>query len=284
MHTSSTREAVLEYLRITMNTDKKIIFDLGSNNGSDIPYYLKKSDLVIAVEANPALCNQIQSNFSSEIRSGRLVVENCVLTSDHSSENVPFYIHKANHVLSQFPQPGPSDIQNFLCVDLPSISVKTLVEKHGEPFYVKIDVEHYDQQILRALFSSGIYPPYISAESHSAEVFSILVSIGLYKAFKLVDGPSVSARYHNYSISVGNTKELYSFPHHSAGPFGNDVRGPWMTTDNFFSASWVSRSWLERHSCQHDRSARPRLFATTTDKTSRGFLAQETIRAHAEWL
>jgi hypothetical protein len=26
---------------------------------------------------------------------------------------------------------------------------------------------------------------------------------------------------------------LYSFPFHSAGPFGNDVDGAWMTGDNF---------------------------------------------------
>jgi len=32
---------------------KKIIYDLGSGNGDNIPYYLLKSDLVIAVEAIP---------------------------------------------------------------------------------------------------------------------------------------------------------------------------------------------------------------------------------------
>jgi hypothetical protein len=31
----------------------KIIYDLGANNGDDIPYYLLKADTVVAVEANP---------------------------------------------------------------------------------------------------------------------------------------------------------------------------------------------------------------------------------------
>ena len=46
---------------------KKIIYDIGSNNGDDIPYYLLKSDLVIAIEANPKLCDLIQKKFSKEI-------------------------------------------------------------------------------------------------------------------------------------------------------------------------------------------------------------------------
>jgi hypothetical protein len=58
--------------------DRRVIYDFGSNNSDDIPYYLKKADLVVAVEANPALCNQIRSRFKIEISTGKLVVENCV--------------------------------------------------------------------------------------------------------------------------------------------------------------------------------------------------------------
>ena len=42
---------------------KKIIYDIGSNNGDDISYYLLKSDLVIAIEANPKLCDLIQKKI-----------------------------------------------------------------------------------------------------------------------------------------------------------------------------------------------------------------------------
>ena len=50
---------------------KKIIYDIGSNNGDDIPYYLLKSDLVIAIEANPKLCNLIEEKFKNEIKQKR---------------------------------------------------------------------------------------------------------------------------------------------------------------------------------------------------------------------
>ncbi len=47
----------------TATSPKKIIYDFGANNGDDIPYYLKKAELVVAVEANPSLCQKIEERF-----------------------------------------------------------------------------------------------------------------------------------------------------------------------------------------------------------------------------
>jgi FkbM family methyltransferase len=222
---------------ITQNTatqkeQKKVIYDFGSNNGDDIPYYLKKSDIVIAVEANPVLCEQIQNRFIVEIREGRLFVESCVLNTDDSASEVYFYVHKNDHVLSQFPEPVNADC--FEKVLLPSKSVLQLISKYGSPHYIKIDIEHYDEAILRVLFDNNIRPPFISAESHSIEVFSLLVCLGKYNSFKLVDGRSVSQKYNNHRIKVGDKFESYSFPYHSAGPFGDDICGKWISADELF--------------------------------------------------
>ena len=64
-------------------SQQTIIYDFGSNNGynNNIPYYLKKADIVVAVEANPSLCQHIANRFSPVINDGRLFVENCVLTT-----------------------------------------------------------------------------------------------------------------------------------------------------------------------------------------------------------
>ena len=53
---------------------KKIIYDLGANNGDNIEYYLLKSDLIIAVEANPKLCDFITKKFQQEIDNKKLIV------------------------------------------------------------------------------------------------------------------------------------------------------------------------------------------------------------------
>lgn len=212
---------------------KAIIYDIGANNGDDIPYYLKKADVVVAVEANPDLCRQMRERFSSEIQQGKLVIENCVLTSEDQGETVPFYVHKTVHVWSQFPSPrhNPDDFERVL---LPGKSVSQLIEDHGCPYYVKIDIEHYDHVLLRSLFKSSIRPCYISAESHNIEVFLLLISLGGYNSFKVVNGSSVANEYCNCRIKTIDGEEVYSFPPHSAGPFGEDVTGSWINSACLF--------------------------------------------------
>jgi FkbM family methyltransferase len=227
--------------------ERKIIYDFGSNNGDDIPYYLLKSDRVVAVEANPVLCEQINNRFSSEIKQGRLKVENCVITASENSEPVSFFIHKKNHVLSQFPKPPEDKLISFNEVLLPSKPVTQIIKEHGNPYYIKIDIEHYDSEILRALSINDIYPPFISAESHSIDVFCMLVNMG-YEAFKLIDGETVSKIYSDRIIQSSQEDILYSFPHHSAGPFGNDIDGKWMTADNFFRLlAFEGLGWKDIH-------------------------------------
>ena len=230
---------------------KKIIYDVGSNNGDDIPYYLLKSDLVIAIEANPKLCDLIKERFKNDISIGKLIVENCVVQIEKTSLEVPFYIHKNSHVLSQFPK--PLNIEDFNEVKLPSKNIIDLIKKYGDPYYIKIDVEHYDNVILKELLNNKIVPPYISCESHSIEIFATLVSSGNYKSFKLVDGATVSKKYQNHEIQTLNGKKKYSFPNHSAGPFGNDIVGPWLTANNFFQLlGFVGLGWKDIHATYID--------------------------------
>ncbi len=94
-----------------------------------------------------------------------------------------------------------------------------------------------DEKILKQLFLANIFPPYISAESHSIDVFSTLVTLGNYRSFNLVDGPSVSKNYGEAKIrSKFNSASMtrYAFAPDSGGPFGEDISSPWMTPDNFF--------------------------------------------------
>lgn len=80
----------------------------------------------------------------------------------------------------------PSEVDNFENVVLPSKTISDLLKTHGDPYYIKVDIEHYDAPLLKGLFNAGVFPPFISAESHSIEVFSLLVTQGRYDAFKLL--------------------------------------------------------------------------------------------------
>jgi FkbM family methyltransferase len=227
----------------------KVIYDFGSNNGDDIPYYLKKASLVVAVEANPALAEHICARFKSAISLGQLVVLNCVIVKDEMpGELVPFYVHKTNHVLSQFPKPPPGEIDQFDRLLVPSQRASKIIQTYGVAHYVKIDVEHYDQVILEEIFAAGIRPEFISAESHDIDVFATLISLGRYRSFKLVEGPNVARDFFKHLIATGQGEELYSFPHHSAGPFGSDIPGPWLSANSFFYLlAYRQLGWKDIH-------------------------------------
>ena len=51
---------------------KKIIYDFGANNGDNIQYYLLKSDLLVAIEANPELCDFIRKKINQKEKSSKL--------------------------------------------------------------------------------------------------------------------------------------------------------------------------------------------------------------------
>ena len=240
----------------------KIIYDVGSNNGDDIPYYLIRGDIVVAVEANPVLCEGIRQRFANEIQQGRLFVESCVVTADESRGNVDFFVHDTYHVMSQFGVPDNDVLDHYTQIRLPSKSIQSIIQAHGAPHYVKIDIEHYDAPLLQAIFKAGIYPPYISAEAHSLDVFLALAQEGVYKAFKLVDGYFVPLDYADFTIDSG---ARYSFPFHSAGPFGNDIHGPWMTSENMFKLlAFAGLGWKDIHASNIETPSPSAIPSTTT--------------------
>jgi FkbM family methyltransferase len=231
-----------------LSENTRIIYDLGANRGDNISYYLKKADMVVAVEANPVLANQIRERFTDPIRTGRLTVHNCVLTCEKDNPEVNFYIHKTLDVRSQFPRPDDDRMHQFTKIQLPSISVLELIGTHGKPYYMKIDLENYDQIILKELFLNDVMPEFISAESHSIDVFSLLLSFGNYRSFNIVDGPTVASKYKNCAIKTIGGAERYCFLEHSAGPFGEDIAGKWMTPDNFFRLlAFEQLGWKDVH-------------------------------------
>jgi FkbM family methyltransferase len=250
------RQVVALAPRVEAEHTLRIIYDVGANNGDDIPYYLLKADRVIAIEANPALVAQIRHRFAAEIQSGRVVVEAVVVTVDEDQPSVPFYIHRGYHVLSQFGEPPASQIDDFDRIELPSRQLTGIIAQHGDPYYIKLDVEGYDQALLTSLFRQDIFPPYLSAESHSIDVFATLVANGHYPSFKIVDGPSIPAVYGRHTIATARGPVPYSFPDHSAGPFGDDIPGQWQTPAAFLhTLAHHDLGWKDIHVSRVDQPA-----------------------------
>ena len=53
-----------------------LIFDVGADNGDDTAAYLARGFRVIAVEANPTLCEGMHKRFANDIKRGRASIVN----------------------------------------------------------------------------------------------------------------------------------------------------------------------------------------------------------------
>ena len=239
---------------------KKIIYDLGCHNGSNIPYYLLKADLVVAVDANPKLCEIIKYKFKKEILEKRLIVENCVISHEVSGQKKSFYIFEELDMCSTVYPATESYFKNkkieksdYKHTEVISKNILDLIYNFGDPFYIKIDLESYDHIILREIFNYKIYPKYISSECHNLEVFHLMINNEKYNFFKLSKGNEVHLE--KYQIKNLSGIEInYEFPPHSAGPFGEDIKGNWLPKDIFNLQFFLNGgpSWVDIHALRSD--------------------------------
>lgn len=235
---------------------KKIIYDLGCGDGSNIPYYLMKADQVIAIDANPHLCKIIKNQFTKEIKTKKLILKNLIITDRKDRQNDIFYIHKYNNLLGQYPK--PLDKKNFNAVSVDSINIISLLKSFGRPYYLKIDLEKYDNVILKKLLLNKIIPPYLSVEINNDLTIKILHNIGNYDAFKIVNGKKILKYYKKTLIrNYSNEKVKFSFSINSAGPFGDDIHGNWMSYENLNKAIFYGNiGWNDIH-CSKSNIANP---------------------------
>lgn len=232
------------------------IYDLGMHNGSDIPYYLKKGMHVVAVEANPSLIERAASRWNAETRDGRLKLINAAIVPADSAnrEQTAFYVNTRDSLLSQLHEPVGED-RDFKKITINCISASRLILENGHPHYVKIDLEGIDHEILSDLFGKKIFPDYISAEYHTVRVFCQMAAAG-YDRFKLLEGASVGRIYRDAQVMTPSGREQFSFTPHSAGPFGEDLLGPWLDVDAFFFTLANNRTgWKDIHAMRGSNNA-----------------------------
>jgi len=234
---------------------KRIIYHIGASNGQNIPCYLLKADLVVVVEADFRLCDLIRNKFAASISEGRLVVENCAATHLGEGGEVVFHFHRKHSVLNQLPEPVQSDdpmlspemFQKMVVASRPHVEI---VEQYGEPHYVKLDVERYDAILVDVLFRNNIFPSYLSAEAHRYDVITAITTPSQYDAFKIVNGATVAQDYQGSLIRAwpSGVEHRYSFPAGSAGPYGDDIQGDWLTLDELHTHfSQKGCGWKDVH-------------------------------------
>lgn len=218
----------------------RFAIDLGANVGQNLDYFIKTVDKVIAIEANPKLCYEIQDKFINEIQQNQLIVCNCAIVKHNSHEHklgiTKLYVPRdpSRSVLGSLVT--PKNRASFQVIEVPAKSIVDIVKSHItniEDFsYCKVDLEGYDDIVVQDLLENSLYPEVVSFELHSRRPLELIFEANIYKGFKVIEGSNVgkSLRWIEGSNRVNSKKNAkQEFAIHSSGPWGEDIPGPWLS-------------------------------------------------------
>lgn len=213
--------------------NKGLIFDLGFHIGQDTDFYLKKGFWVVAVDANPLLIEEGKKRFAEYIEAGRLVLLNVGIGK--REETLPFYVNKQLSEWSSFDETIGTTRGEYDVIDVPLVTLRSICERYGVPYYIKIDIEGHDLLAIQSLRGMGDKPKYISVENGPAHMIEELYALG-YRKFKFVNQKTIPDIVLPSPAREGQYVD-HRFPFGASGPFGEEIPGNWMTKDEVLRES-----------------------------------------------
>ena len=141
-----------------------LVFDIGANIGRMTDFYLSLGARVIAVEPQSE-CLKILTKYA-----GKAVIEPCACGDVEGEMEMAIY-GTASTISTLVPdhywqQGGPWANTPKDGVEIVKVTtLDKLIEKHGKPRFIKVDVEGYEREVLRGLchpvdFLSFEFQPY----------------------------------------------------------------------------------------------------------------------------
>lgn len=222
--------------------ERKIIYDVGFFDGSDTEFYLKKGFKVVGIDANPQAISKGTQQFSQYIETGQLVLLNVgIIPIDcETAEDLVFYVSETLPQWSSFEKKiACRDGNPFHTVHVECRTLADIIREHGQPYYVKIDIEGYDYHALQSLESLDIKPTYVSVENGNGNMLNCMHSMG-YSKFKYINQATVP----DQSLPNPPLEGVYcehTFTFGSSGAFGEETPGMWQ--DFFAIQKTVSKVW-----------------------------------------
>lgn len=178
--------------------DKPLIFDIGSNVGNFANKYIEKCKIV-CIEANPILSKKLQERFINN----DVYIENCAISNQNT--DIDFYICPDNQMSScnknwlttlRYKNSG---IEKTIKVE--SKTIDFFVEKYGNPFHIKIDVEGYEFEAVSGLSkkTGSVQFEYIKENYKDLTIPAILKlnSLG-YSKFKIKEADGDFDPFYDY--------------------------------------------------------------------------------------
>jgi FkbM family methyltransferase len=248
------------------------ILDIGLHNGEDSAYYLHLGYSVVGVDANPLLTSHCAERFKNEISDGRMKIVNAGVLKQPGE--FIFYRNLQDDGWSSFVQDKGKKRGECEEMRIPCVTAQQLIEQHGKPYFMKVDIEGADFQAIESI-SSATAPSYVSLELSSVDpIIERLIDLG-YSSFKFVDGQNYRSTPPIYEDQIGwrllrkmghvaplvhrtvcklpsqlrakqefnppgkHSPDGYEFKSYSSGPFGEQAAGSWIEPKD--ALRWFSR-------------------------------------------
>jgi FkbM family methyltransferase len=134
-----------------------LVFDVGANIGEHTEVFLELGARVVCIDPQP-YCVEVLNNKFAENDSVKIVAQGL---SDKPGQ-LPFHLSTRTHATSSFSdkwkRDGPYNNRVWdKTIKVPVTTLDNLIGEFGKPKYCKIDVEGYEENVLKGLHSAIEY-------------------------------------------------------------------------------------------------------------------------------
>ena len=221
-----------------------LIYDIGMHQGEDSKFYLLKGFRVVAVEADPDLCNAAAERLHEFTTTGQLTIVNRAIAP--APGRLIFYRSERSGwstVVSKWAKDYSARGLQAQEIEVEAITLADLVCSYGDAFYMKIDIEGMDRSAVQSLAATELRPRYLSMEisfAHNPTFaavkadFEALAQLG-YNRFKIIDQRTVPQQLPPDPPAAGQYVP-YRFLNGESGLFGEETYGEWLAINKALAA------------------------------------------------
>jgi len=227
---------------INIKKHKDLIYDIGMHKGEDTEFYLSKGFRVIAFEADPDLLCFCKDRLNEFIAQGQLtIVEGAIVDSAAimaGQKKVPFYkntnISVFGTVFANWSERNEKLGSSSIRIEVDAVDFACMLQKHGMPHYMKIDIEGCDMACINILKTFSERPDYVSIESDKTSFENIkreidtLVDLG-YCDFQAIEQSAIPLIQSPPNPPTEGNYVAKHFQDGSSGLFGSELGHNWRS-------------------------------------------------------